>query len=186
MSEITKLLALAAEGQTASANALMPLIYERLRVIAHRQLAGERSWTIATTGLVHEAYLQLFGDANLSWRDRGHFFAYAATAMRHILIDRARQRLSQKQGGAHVKVDVDEVEVKIDDDCVDLLALDQALGRMAVDHPRLVQMIEMRFFAGLSIEEVGQALEIDARTVKRDWQKARAFIHQALKPGQSL
>lgn len=183
MSEITRLLAQAAQGQAASANELMPLIYERLRTIAHRQLAGDRASTIATTGLVHEAYLQLFGEANLSWRDRGHFFAYAATAMRHILIDRARQRLSQKQGGAYAKVDVEEAEIKIDDECVDLLALDQALERMATDHPRLVRMIEMRFFAGLSVEEVGQALEVDPRTIKRDWQKARAFIYQAMKPG---
>jgi len=185
MSDVTQLLARAVQGETNATNQLMPLIYERLCAIAHRQLAdAPRRQTLSTTDLVHEAYLALFGDAGLAWSDRGHFFAYAAKTMRHILIDRARRRLASKRGGEVERVDVADIAIGVDDDSIALLELDQALTRMADEHPRLVQVLELRFFAGLSVEDTAAALDVDPRTVKRDWRKARAFLNVALdKPG---
>jgi RNA polymerase sigma factor (TIGR02999 family) len=182
MADITELLDRANRGDSAAANALVPMIYDRLRAIAHRQLAQEpHQKTLATTALVHEAYLSLFGGAELAWPDRGRFFAYTAKAMRNILIDNARRRLADKRGGGAVeKVDIAAIEVAIDDNNLDLLALDQALTQMASDHPRLVEVVELRFFAGLSVEDTASALDVDPRTVKRDWQKAHAYINRAL------
>ncbi len=178
MTEITQLLSRAAQGENTAVDELMPIIYDRLRAIAHGQLRRETpSMTLATTGLVHEAYLALFGDSDISWRDRGHFFAYAATAMRSILTDRARKRLTQKRH-SEAETGGNKADVPMDDECMDLLALDQALLQMAELHPRLVKVVELRFFAGLSIEEAAAALGVDTRTVQRDWQKARAFINR--------
>jgi RNA polymerase sigma factor (TIGR02999 family) len=182
MDPITELLDRASQGDSTAANQLVPLIYDRLRAIAHRQLAQQpRGQTLATTALVHEAYLALFAGNEPAWPDRARFFAYTAKAMRNILIDNARRRLADKRGGAgSERVDIAAIEIGVDDNGLDLLALDQALTQMASDHPRLVSVVEMRFFAGLSVEDTAAALGIDARTVKRDWQKAHAYINQAL------
>jgi RNA polymerase sigma factor (TIGR02999 family) len=181
MTEITQLLSRAAQGETEASNQLMPMIYEQLCTVAHRQLAHRAlRQTLSTTDLVHEAYLALFGDAELAWRDRGHFFAYAARTMRHILIDRTRGRLASKRGGDIERVDIDDVAIGIDGESMALLELDQALTRMEAEHPRLVQVVELRFFAGLSVEDAAALLEVDPRTVKRDWRKARAFLNVAL------
>jgi RNA polymerase sigma factor (TIGR02999 family) len=181
MSEITQLLARAAQGEVAASNQLMPMIYERLCTIAHRQLVQPLArQTLSTTDLVHEAYLALFGDAELAWSDRGHFFAYAAKTMRHILIERARRRHANKRGGDVERVDIAEVSIGIDDESVALLALDQALTQMAAIHPRLVEVLELRFFAGLSVEDTAASLNVDPSTVKRDWRKARAYLGVAL------
>jgi len=181
MPEITQLLARAALGETEATNQLMPMIYERLCTIAHRQLANPpQRHTLSTTDLVHEAYLALFGDAELAWGDRGHFFAYAAKTMRHILIERARRRLADKRGGEVERVDIADISISVGDDSVALLALDQALTSMEADHPRLVKVLELRFFAGLSVEDTAASLDVDPRTVKRDWRKARAFLNVAL------
>ncbi len=181
MAEITELLDRASRGDSAAANQLVPMIYDRLRAMAHRQLAQEpRGQTLATTGLVHEAYIALFGGAELAWPDRGRFFAYTAKAMRSILIDTARRRLADKRGGMAERVDIADIEIGVDDNSLDLLALDQALTQMASDHPRLVNVVELRFFAGLSVEDTAAVLDIDPRSVKRDWQKAHAYINRAL------
>ena len=181
MSEVTQLLARAAQGETAATNQLMPMIYERLCTIAHRQLVhAPQRHTLSTTDLVHEAYLALFGNAELAWGDRGHFFAYAAKTMRHILIDRARRRLADKRGGDVERVDIADIAIGVDDQSIALLELDQALTQMAAEHPRLVQVLELRFFAGLSVEDTAASLDVDPRTVKRDWRKARAFLNVAL------
>ncbi len=181
MAAITELLDLASRGDSAAANQLVPMIYDRLRAIAHRQLSQDpRGQTLATTALVHEAYIALFGGAELAWPDRGRFFAYTAKAMRSILIDSARRRLAVKRGGKEERVDVAALEIVVDDNGLDLLALDQALNKLAIDHPRLVEVVELRFFAGLSVEDTAAALGVDPRTVKRDWQKAHAYIQHAL------
>jgi len=181
MIEITELLEQASGGDSEAANKLMPLIYDKLRAIAHRQLEQNLPQkTLATTELVNEAYLALFGNSNLTWRDRGHFFAYAARAMRSILTDRARRRLTNKRGGNAKNVNIDNIEISIDDDSEDLLALDQALIEMAVEHPRLAQVVELRYFAGLSMEDAAACLALDQRSVRRDWRKARAFINRSL------
>jgi RNA polymerase sigma factor (TIGR02999 family) len=181
MSEITQLLARAAEGERAANDQLMPMIYEQLCTIAHRQLGHPlQSHTLSTRDLVHEAYLALFGKAELTWRDRGHFFAYAAKTMRYILIDRTRGRLTDKRGGELERVDIADITIGVDGESVALLELGQALARMENAHPRLVQVVDLRFFAGLSVEDTAALLEVDPRTVMRDWRKARAFLNVAL------
>lgn len=181
MSDITELLGRAASGDAAAANELMPQIYGRLKELAHRQLDREsESSSLATTGLVHDAYLSLFGPGEVPWRDRGHFFAYAATSMRSLLIDRARRRQSGKRGAGAVHIELDGQELPVADACLDLLALDQALSQLAQTHPRLVQVVELRFFAGLSVEQAAAALGVESRTVERDWRKARALIYDAM------
>lgn len=178
MTKITLLLSRAAQGENNAIAELMPIIYDRLRAIAHGQLRREgRSMTLATTGLVHEAYLALFGESEVSFRDRDHFFAYAATAMRSILTDRARKRLRRQKRHNEEIADA-KADVLMDDECMDLLALDQTLLEMTEQHPRLVKVVELRFFAGLTFEEVASVLETDIRTVQRDWQRARAFINR--------
>ncbi len=180
MSDITELLQRAAQGESGATHQLLPMIYERLQSIAHQQLENlPQNRTLATTALVHEAYLALFGDKELSWNDRGHFFAYAAKTMRRILIDRARRQL-EKQRGISDRVDIRDVSIGVDDNSISLLALDQALIEMAESHPRLVEVMELRFFAGLSVEDAAAALNINVRTVKRDWRKARAFLNLAM------
>jgi RNA polymerase sigma factor (TIGR02999 family) len=180
-SDITALLGRASAGDGDAANVLMPLIYGRLKELARRQLAREAdSPSLATTALVHDAYLALFGTDDVPWRDRGHFFAYAARAMRHLLIDRARRRLSEKRGGGALRLELHDNDVPLADECVDLIALDQALNDLAKSHPRLVDVVEMRFFAGLSVEDVAAGLGVDPRTVERDWRKARALIYAAM------
>jgi RNA polymerase sigma factor (TIGR02999 family) len=181
MSEITQLLARAAQGEAAASNQLLPMIYEQLCMLAHRQLANRpQRHTLSTTDLVHEAYLALFGHADLAWPDRSHFFSYAAKTMRHILIDRARSRLANKRGGDVDRVDIADVSIGIDGETIALVELDQALARMEAEHPRLVQVVELRFFAGRSVEETAALLDVDPRTVKRDWRKARAILNLAL------
>lgn len=181
MSEVTELLGRASAGNAAAANELMPLIYGRLKELARRQLAREGdSPSLATTALVHDAYLSLFGSSDVPWRDRGHFFAYAARAMRSILIDRARRKAADKRGSGAVHLELKPDDVAQLDECIDLLALDQALDRLEQSYPRLAQVVELRFFAGLSVEDVASALDVDPRTIERDWRKARAFIYDLM------
>lgn len=181
MPDITQLLRGARSGDSAAANELLPLIYARLKELARRQLVKEQDApSLATTALVHDAYLSLFGHHELDWSDRGHFFAYAARAMRSLLIDHARRRLSEKRGAGLRPVELLVQDIEQPDDSLDLLALDQALTALADSHPRLVQVVELRFFAGLSVEETAAGLGVDARTVLRDWRKARAFIYDSM------
>jgi RNA polymerase sigma factor (TIGR02999 family) len=180
MSDLTQLLKSAAQGEKDAVAQLLPLIYEHLKTLAHRQLVKEKQLTLLTHDLVHEVYFQLFESANLDWQDRGHFFAYAATAMRSIMTDRARQRMTQKKGAGAVHVDIEQIEIGIEDLCADLLALDQCLIKMASKHPRLVKIIELKFFAGLKVEDIAQCLNLNSSTVERDWIKARALIHYYL------
>lgn len=181
MADITQLMNRAGDGDADAANVVFPLVYARLKEIARRQLGRESdSPSLATTGLVHDAYLALFGGREPNWRDRSHFFAYAARAMRSILIDRARHRLRDKRGGGAQQIELPVQELVADDDCMDLLALDQALNLLASTHPRLVQVVELRFFAGLSVLDVAGVLEVDERTIERDWRKARALIYDSM------
>ena len=186
MAEITDLLARARGGDVAAVQALMPLVYQRLRELAHKQLVGERAArTLDTTALVHELYLDLQQQAQLPGPDRARFFAYAATAMRHILVDEARRRLTEKRGSGceHTtlnRLDGEPAAFALDSEASSVVAIDQALNALARQSPRLVQIVEMRFFAGMSVEDTAAALELDPRSIVRDWQKARLFLHEAL------
>jgi RNA polymerase sigma factor (TIGR02999 family) len=160
---------------------LVPLVYEDLRRIAHRQLRGERGdHTLDTGALVHEAYLKLSRLDRIEWRDRSHFLAAAAGAMRRILVDYAVARGTHKRGGARQRVPLEDVIVLTGDNAQELLALDDALRRLAVESERAARIVEWRFFGGMSIEETAEVLEISPATVKREWTLARAWLNREL------
>ena len=160
---------------------LVPMVYHELRRIAHRQLWGERSdHTLDTGALVHEAYLKLSRLDRIEWRDRSHFLAAAAGAMRRILVDYAVARKTRKRGGARQRVPLEDVIVLTDDNAQELLALDDALQRLAAESERAARIVEWRFFGGMSIEETAEVLEISPATVKREWTLARAWLNREL------
>jgi RNA polymerase sigma factor (TIGR02999 family) len=164
-----------------SLDRLVPVVYDELRAIAHRHLAGsERGGSLATTGLVHEAYLKLVDQSRAEWHDRAHFFALSSVAMRHVLVDRARARAALKRGGARGPVTLDDETIAVDDCAETLLAIDDALERLAAVEPRLAKVVECRFFGGLSQAEIAEVLGITERTVERDWAKARMLLQRAL------
>jgi RNA polymerase sigma factor (TIGR02999 family) len=164
-----------------SLDRIMPVVYEHLRAIASRHLAlREGGGTLSPTGLVHEAYLKLVDQSTVTWKDRGHFFALASLAMRHVLVDRAKARFAQKREGALQRVSLDNEQIPGDDQAEAMLDINDAVDRLAVVEPRLAQVIECRFFGGLSEDETAEALGITTRTVQRDWAKARMLLRRAL------
>ena len=179
--EITRLLNALGDGKQDALDDLIPLVYDMLRAVARRQLRSERpDHTLSSTGLVHEAYLELASLDNARFADRAHFFAVAARAMRHILIDYAVQRKAQKRGGDRQRVGLDEVILQIDDKAEDLVAVNDALSRLESMDERLVRVVECRVFAGLTIEETAKSLGISEATVSRDWTRARAWLNREL------
>lgn len=178
--EVTRLLHEVSAGDDGALSRLFEMVYDELRTRAGAQLAGSAPQTISATGLVHEAYLKLTAGENLEWNDRTHFYRVAARAMRQIAIDRARARNAARRGGNAVKIDLDAVQVSIDDSSEALLELDGALNALEKRSKRLAQLVELRFFAGLSVDESASAMSVSARTIKRDWRIARAFIHAIL------
>jgi RNA polymerase sigma factor (TIGR02999 family) len=164
-----------------SLHRMLPLVYDELRVIAHRQLAARgHGGTLQTTGLVHEAYLKLADHSRAQGIDRSHFLALASVAMRHVLVDRAKARVAVKRGGVQQRVTLDEERIAIDNQPEALLQLHEAMNRLAALQPRLAQVVECRFFGGLTEEEVAEALGITVRTVQRDWVKARMLLRREL------
>jgi len=177
----TALLHAAHNGDQEAFERLLPLIYNKLRAIAHRQLASEHGpRTLQTTALVHEAYLRLVDQTQATAQGRAYFFAAAAQAMRRVLIDRARRRKTRKRGAGQVALPLDKVQVAVDAFAADLLDLDQALERLATLDSRQAHVVECRFFGGMTIEETAEALGISPRTVRNDWTLARAWLHRAL------
>ena len=178
--EITALLAALREGDRAALDRLFPLVYDELRERARHRLRSRRDGeTLSTTALVHEAYLKLAGSEHASYNDRVHFFAVASRAMRQILVDHARQAATAKRSGGAV-VDFDPDQIADAGRAEELIALDEALAMLERLDERLARIVELRFFGGLSVEESADALGISPRTVKRDWRKARAFLHTAI------
>jgi len=179
--EVTQVLVRASNGDEVAAEALWSLIYEELRRIAHRQLQRERQGhTLSTTALVHEAYLRLIDHKKIDWKDRGHFYGLSARAMRNILVDYARRRNAQKRGGGRARVTLEEGMAFSEDQMEDLIALDSVLTRLSEMDPRLGQVIEYRYFAGLTAEETAEVLDVSLRTVQRDWIKARGWLYKEL------
>ncbi len=180
---VTALLVGLSGGDRAAADQLFPLLYEELRGIAHRQLRSERAGhTLCTTALVHEAYLRLVDQSRAQWVNRAQFLSVAARAMRRILIDYARRFRAGKRGGGLDRVDLDNVDIPVKERADSLLALDDALQRLEALNPRLMQVVECRFFGGMTEEEVAAALDLTDRTVRRDWVKAKAWLRDALAP----
>jgi len=164
-----------------SLDQLLPVVYEELRALAHRHLAKHGpGGSLATTGLVHEAYLKLVDQSRAEWRDRAHFFALSSAAMRHVLVDQARARAALKRGGPGIRVTLDEEAIAVDNSPETLMAIDEALDRLAAVEPRLAKVVECRFFGGLSEKEIAEALGVTERTVERDWVKARILLRRAL------
>ena len=182
--DITVLLDAAREGDRGALDRVLATLYQELHGMARRQLAGQQhGHTLNATALVHEAYLKLIGrgDGSAKFDDRAHFFAYAASAMRSVIVDYARQRLAQKRGGdLHRVTDLPEdIEggLRLDED---MLGLDTALNRLTTVDPRLTQVVELRYFAGLSELEIAALMQRSERSVRRDWQKARMFLLASL------
>jgi RNA polymerase sigma factor (TIGR02999 family) len=177
---VSELLAAWANRDSAARDALMPLVYDELRRLAHHYMRNERSGhTLQTTALVNEAYLRLVGIDRVQWRDRAHFFAMAATLMRRILVDHARQRAREKRGGG-ISVTSQLDDAIAPQSGVDLVALDEALTRLARLDANQERIVELRFFAGLTVEETAEALGISPATVKREWAIARAWLFNEL------
>jgi len=179
--EVSQLLRAWSDGEKAAADRLMPLVYEELRQIARRQMRRQRAGhTLQTTALIHEAYLRLVGESDAPWQNRAHFFGVAAKAMRHILVDHARERQALKRGGERQRVDLDANALAVEDQSQEVLDLDEALVALARIDGRLAQVVECRFFGGLTEEETAEALGVTARTVRRDWTKAKALLYARL------
>jgi RNA polymerase sigma factor (TIGR02999 family) len=186
--QVTRLLEAAARGEARAAEELLPLVYEELRTLARRRLAEEPpGHTLQATALVHEAWLRLVGPEGEGegepWNGRGHFFGAAARAMRRILVERARRRAGLRHGGALKRVELTENVAVGDEESLDLLALDAALVRLEALEARKAEVVGLRFFAGLSVEEAARALDVSPGTVKNDWNFARAWLHRELERG---
>jgi len=178
---VTALLERARGGDAAAEAELVPLIYGDLRRAAEHLLRGEqRGHTLQPTDLVHEGYLKLVGAGRADARTRRHFIAIAARAMRQVLVDHARKRGADKRGAGQVEVRVTNADAGIDVDLAELIALDDALERLGQRNPRLPRVVELRFYAGLSEEEIAEVLGVTTRTVQRDWATARAWLHKEL------
>jgi RNA polymerase sigma-70 factor, ECF subfamily len=179
--EITRLLSDWSGGDREALNQLMPMVYEELRRLAHRYMAHERAGhTLQTTALVNEAYLRLINERGMQWQNRTHFFAVAAQIMRFILVDYARGHVRAKRGGGAQQVSLGEALVVSEDRATDLLILDEALSRLAAFDQRKSRIAEMRFFAGLTVEETAEVLSVSVETVMRDWRLAKAWLHREL------
>ena len=185
--EITQILAeLRGADKETALGRLLPLVYGELRALARAHLRNERpDHTLQATALVHEAYLRLLGGQDPPWNDRAHFFRAAAEAMRRILIEHARKRGRIKRGGNQVRVRISGVHLGTEQDPDEILALDEAIRRLEEQDPRIADLVRLRFFAGLSVEETAKALEVSERTVKREWSFARAWLYNALREAGS-
>jgi RNA polymerase sigma factor (TIGR02999 family) len=178
---VTQLLIGVRAGDRAAIDRLFAMVYEDLHARAHRQLAQSYgAKTLSTTALVHETYLKLSAADRPEWTDRRHFFGVAARAMRQIIVDQARRRLAHKRGGQAQRLDIADFEVPIEERAEELLALDAAVERLEQENPRLAEIVNLRFYAGLSVEEAARTIDISERTVKRDWRLARAYLHGEL------
>jgi RNA polymerase sigma factor (TIGR02999 family) len=178
---VTQLLRASRGGSREALDGLFSLLYEELRRVAHRQLAGQpRAGTLNTTALIHEAYLRMVDQTQADWEDRAHFFGYAARAMRAIVVDYARRRCAQKRGGGLAHVPFDDRDLAVESQADMIVAVDAALTRLSEVSERLGRIVECRFFGGMGLDETAAALGISDRTVRRDWIKAKAWLHSEL------
>jgi RNA polymerase sigma factor (TIGR02999 family) len=185
--EITELLHEVSAGHEAARNALLEQVYAQLRAIAQQRIARERpGHTLQATALVHEAYLRMLGDDEMAWRDRGHFYRAAAEAMRRILVDHARRRGAEKRGGDHKRLALNLSELATNDNSEGILAMDDAIMRLQEYDATLADIVRLRFFAGLSVEQTAAVMGRSERTLRRDWDYARAKLFGLLKSSGDL
>jgi RNA polymerase sigma factor (TIGR02999 family) len=181
MTDVTRILNAIERGDAGATDELLPLVYEELRLLAAQKLAQEKpGQTLQATALVHEAYLRLVGDEPQNWNSRGHFFAAAAEAMRRILVDRARHKKSEKQGGLHLKVGLDDADMACTGCSEELIRLDEALTRLAAQDPQVAQLVKLRYFAGLTMEQAAEILGVSRRTATRYWNYARLWLYREI------
>jgi RNA polymerase sigma factor (TIGR02999 family) len=183
MSDVTRMLSAIERGDRQSADELLPIVYDELRTLAAQRLTNEKpGQTLSATALVHEAYLRLVGPANAQgWASRGHFFAAAAEAMRRILINRARDKNRQKRGGGFRRIDLDQIELALETDGDELLALDESLEKLALEDSVAAELVKLRFFAGLTLRDTAEAMGLSLRTAERQWAYARAWLYDRLR-----
>lgn len=186
LEETTQLFRHALSGTEGAVDRLFPLVYDELRRIAHLHLARRSPGnTLTTTALVHETYLKLVDGRAATWQDRAHFFALASRAMRFVLVDHARSRTAQKRGGVARVVTLEEGDVASEDRSDELLSIDQALDHLARASDRLAQLVQYRFFGGMSYEEIAEVTGVSVPTVKRDWARARAWLFSYMQEGET-
>jgi RNA polymerase sigma factor (TIGR02999 family) len=179
--QVTRVLQEVGAGRTEASQQLLPLVYEELLVIARQRLRDERAHhTLNATALVHEAYMRLVGDDAAAWENRAHFFGAAARAMRQVLIDYARRRGRAKRGGDQARIPLNVVDLAVEAPVEDVLAVDRAVEKLAAKDPRMAEVVQLRFYAGLSVEETAAALGMSERTVRREWSLARAWMMREL------
>jgi RNA polymerase sigma-70 factor, ECF subfamily len=180
--DVTEVLAQMRDGDKRAADKLLPLVYDEFRALARHYLAQERAnHTLQPTALVHEAYMKLVDQTRVDWQGRSHFFAVAAQAMRRILVDHARARQRDKRGGGRARVVLDEAVALSPQKDEDVLALDEALERLAKLDARQAKVVELRFFGGMNVDEVAAALGVSKRTIEGDWTFARAWLSRELR-----
>lgn len=182
--EVTALLLAWREGDQGALDRLVPVVYDELHRMAQRQLRGERrDHTLQPTALVNEAFLRLIDVRRIQWQDRSHFLAMSARLMRRVLVDSARARAYQKRGGGAVRVSLDPEAIALDERPTDLVELDHALDALAKEDPRKSQVVELRFFGGLTVDETAEALKVSTDTITRDWKMARVWLFRELRKG---
>jgi RNA polymerase sigma factor (TIGR02999 family) len=188
VNDVTRILSEVEQGDLHAAGQLLPLVYDELRQLAAQKLAQERpGQTLEATALVHEAYLRLVarpgsesGESEPHWNSRGHFFAAAAEAMRRILVENARRKQRVRHGGGRKRLDLDGLDITLDKPGADILDLDEALAQLATEEPSAADVVKLRYFAGLTTDETAAALGMSARTAKRHWAYAKAWLYQRL------
>jgi len=184
MSDLTRILAAIEQGDARAADELLPMVYEELRRLAAQKMSQERpGQTLQATALVHEAYIRLVGSDDRDWSGRTHFFAAAAEAMRRILIENARRKQRLKHGGARQKIDFDDVSIVIEGPSDDIVALDEALKKLALEDPVKADLVKLRYFAGLTIEQAAGILNISRATADRYWSYSRAWLFDKINKG---
>ncbi|SPE52949.1 RNA polymerase, sigma-24 subunit, ECF subfamily [Verrucomicrobia bacterium] len=185
MSDVTRILESIEQGDPKAADKLLPLVYEELRRLAAHKMAHEApGQTLQPTALVHEAWLRLVGDGDPGWQNRAHFFAAAAEAMRRILIDRARRKLALRRGGGQARVEMDETALEAPADDEKVLQVHDALEVLAAEDPQKAEIVKLRFFGGLSHEEIAALLSVNEKTVRRHWEVAKVRLFQIIKAAQ--
>ena len=184
MTDVTRILSAIEQGDARAADELLPLIYEELRLLAAAKMAHERpGHTLQATALVHEAYIRLVGSQDQDWKGRTHFFAAAAEAMRRILIENARRKARLKRGGGQDRVEMQEAELAVEGPSDDVIALDEALAKLAREDPAKADLVKLRYFAGLTLEEGAKTLGISRATADRYWSYARAWLFHEINKG---